>query len=751
MPVGRVVGIVLAVLWSIVPIYWAVKTSLQTEADARSTDTQYLPLRPTWANYARLLTDDGDVPAQIRRSTLNIVVECGLATLVTVVLATLAAYAFARFRFRGRNVLFYAVLATMAFPPYTTLIPLYRIMSLFGLVNTYTGIVLVYVSGFLPLATWVLHNYFASIPQGIEEAGLIDGAGRLQVLRHLLLPLAVPGIISTALITFLFAWGQFLFPLRAVQRPVDPAADRGHRGAAGPPRGAVHPAERGRGAGDHRPGDAGAGVQPLHRQRAAGREREVSAATGSPASRSVVLVGAGSTVFTPGLMADLVGNRTFEGWTVHLVDLDAEAAEVMARVGRRLAEARGADVSFVPHTDRREALPGARIVTTTIAVGAAEGWRLDLEVPGAYGIAQTVGDSVGPGGVLRALRHVPELVAIARDVADLAPGAQLVNYSNPLTANVRAVTAETGVPAIGLCHGTMHTLAALNADLGLADRADEVHATFAGLNHLCWLLDYRLGTEDLYPRLASLVQQHAERAGGRDAPTSGEEGVHLPVSADLFRTFGRYPAPGDRHVAEFFGWYLRPTSTGDGAGVDEDHLPWGLQQGRDDTIRYIAQKADLWERLRDQADGRVPVDGARRDQEAERLVAIAEALVTGREHVELAVNVPNRGAIANLPEDAVVEVPAVVGAAGVVPLRVGPLPAAIAAVLSARAQQQELTVQAALRGDRALAVQALALDPLVPSPDVARRILDDAVRAHPGTLASFAERTAATPVRTENA
>jgi multiple sugar transport system permease protein len=172
-----------------------------------------VPLHPTLKNYALLLTADTDVPGQIRRSSLNIVVECGAATVVTVLLATLAAYAFARLQFRGRNVFFYAVLATMAFPPYTTLIPLYRIMSLFGLVNTYTGIVLVYVSGFLPLATWVLHNYFASIPLGIEEAGLIDGASRLQVLRHLLLPLAVPGIISTALITFLFAWGQFLFPL----------------------------------------------------------------------------------------------------------------------------------------------------------------------------------------------------------------------------------------------------------------------------------------------------------------------------------------------------------------------------------------------------------------------------------------------------------------------------------------------------------------------------------------------------------
>ncbi len=209
----RGVGVVFILLWSLIPVYWAVKSSLQTENDARSRPTQYVPTHPTLENYAALLSGDGDVPQQIRQSTLNIVIECGLATIVTVLLATLAGYAFARMHFRGRNVLFYAVLATMAFPAYTTLIPLYRIMSLLGLVNTYAGIVLVYVSGFLPLATWVLHNYFASLPDGIEEAGLVDGAHRMQVLWHLLLPLARPGIISTALITLLFAWGQFLFPL----------------------------------------------------------------------------------------------------------------------------------------------------------------------------------------------------------------------------------------------------------------------------------------------------------------------------------------------------------------------------------------------------------------------------------------------------------------------------------------------------------------------------------------------------------
>jgi multiple sugar transport system permease protein len=212
-PVARWIGVVAILVWSLVPVYWAVKTSLQTEGDARAVPAHYLPGNPTLQNYATLLTGDGDIPDQIRRSALNIVVECGVATVVTVLLATLAAYAFARMQFRGRNLLFYAVLATMAFPAYTTLIPLYRLMSLLGLVNTYSGIILVYVSGFLPLATWVLHNYFASLPLGIEEAGLVDGARRLQVLWHLLLPLARPGIISTALITFLFAWGQFLFPL----------------------------------------------------------------------------------------------------------------------------------------------------------------------------------------------------------------------------------------------------------------------------------------------------------------------------------------------------------------------------------------------------------------------------------------------------------------------------------------------------------------------------------------------------------
>ncbi|GAA5010223.1 carbohydrate ABC transporter permease [Actinopolymorpha pittospori] len=210
---ARLIGVVLILLWSLVPIYWVINISLQSESEARSKPSHYLPPHPSLHNFATLLGSGSEIGNQIRSSSVNIVIECAIATIVTVVIATMAAYAFARLKFRGSNILFYALLATMAFPVYTTLIPLYRIMSDLGLVNTYTGIVLVYVSGFLPLSTWILYNYFQSLPESLEEAGLVDGATRLQVLWHVLLPLARPGIVSTTIITFLFAWAQFLFPL----------------------------------------------------------------------------------------------------------------------------------------------------------------------------------------------------------------------------------------------------------------------------------------------------------------------------------------------------------------------------------------------------------------------------------------------------------------------------------------------------------------------------------------------------------
>ncbi|MDH2443217.1 carbohydrate ABC transporter permease [Amnibacterium sp. CER49] len=200
-------------VWTIIPLYWAVNISLQTNVQGSAKPSNYLPPTPSLSNYIALLLGSGETAQAMRQGFVNSILECLCATLLTTVLATLAAYAFARMRFRGRTVLFYAVLATLALPAYTTLIPVYQLMSAVGLVNTYVGIILVYCSGFLPLATWILHNYMTALPISIEEACEADGATRMQVLWFVVLPLARPGIASTALITFLFGWGQFLFPL----------------------------------------------------------------------------------------------------------------------------------------------------------------------------------------------------------------------------------------------------------------------------------------------------------------------------------------------------------------------------------------------------------------------------------------------------------------------------------------------------------------------------------------------------------
>ena len=210
------------------------------------------------------------------------------------------------------------------------------------------------------------------------------------------------------------------------------------------------------------------------------------------------------------------------------------------------------------------------------------------------------------------------------------------------------------------------------------------------------------------------------------------------VSARLLELYGRYPSPGDRHVAEFFPYFLRPAN---------GRLPYGTQAGLDMTNEILAGKDALWDRIRAQADGTAPLDDAlfAETREGERVVASIEAILRDRAMVELAVNLRNDGLIPNLPDWAVVEVPGVVSGFGVRGIGVGPLPPAIADVLRARVHQQELTVEAALAGDRALALQALLDDPLVPTVEAAAAMLDEALLAHTRYLPQFAESAVGAP------
>ncbi|HEX4059529.1 MAG TPA: carbohydrate ABC transporter permease [Streptosporangiaceae bacterium] len=214
--IGRLIAIIVILLWSLFPIYWALNTSFTTLSGADSAPSHYFPSPLVGTSYSQILgisSSSFGIATQLGRSLLNSAIESGAAMVLTVGIAVFAAYAFARLEFRFKRVIFVSVLATLLLPAYATLIPLYRIMASLGLVNTYLAVILVYVSGFLPLAIWILYNYFNAIPKELEEAAFVDGASPVRALLRVVVPVAMPGIAAAAIISFLMGWAQFLFPL----------------------------------------------------------------------------------------------------------------------------------------------------------------------------------------------------------------------------------------------------------------------------------------------------------------------------------------------------------------------------------------------------------------------------------------------------------------------------------------------------------------------------------------------------------
>jgi multiple sugar transport system permease protein len=214
---GRWLALLFVVAWSLFPLYWGLSTSLMSTGNADSTPIRYYPHPLYGANFGQLLgvqhSTLGTLGNQLRRALLNSTVESLGTTILTVVVAIFAAYAFARLEFRFKRVILVVTIATLLLPAYATLLPLYKLMTSWNLINTYMGVILTNTSGFLPLAIWVLYNYFQGLPKELEEAAFIDGTRPLGALFRIILPLSMPGIAAAAAITFLFSWAQFLFPL----------------------------------------------------------------------------------------------------------------------------------------------------------------------------------------------------------------------------------------------------------------------------------------------------------------------------------------------------------------------------------------------------------------------------------------------------------------------------------------------------------------------------------------------------------
>ncbi len=454
----------------------------------------------------------------------------------------------------------------------------------------------------------------------------------------------------------------------------------------------------------------------------------------------VVIIGAGSAIFGLGTLATLVRSERLRGGTLALVDLNAEGLALVLALARRLNCEWDAGLALEASTRREDVLPGADFVIVSIETGPREGlWKRDWEIPLQFGVRQPYGENGGPGGLAHTLRQVPAMLAIARDMERLCPDAWLINFTNPVPRLNLAVSRYTGIQSVGLCHQINE--AYMFAGVALAERygvdvpegissnahpdvwpkarrvADQMKPLLdvkaAGLNHFTWILDLRdrQTGENLYP---------AFREAFLALPTDFE-----PLSREMLRVTGLCPVPGDSHLAEYLPWCHDP----------QTH-PWEKY----DLYLYDWERARVerdkgWRRIEAMAGGEAPVDELR-EARSEGAVEIIEGLL-GHEAYHPAVNVPNRGHITNLPEGAIVELPALVGGWGIRGLNVGPLPEMVAELCRREIAVASRAVDAAASGDRAAALQALLLDPCITDVDTARVILDAYLAEYAAYLPQF--------------
>lgn len=438
--------------------------------------------------------------------------------------------------------------------------------------------------------------------------------------------------------------------------------------------------------------------------------------------RKIVIIGAGSAQFVQGLFGDLI--RSGRPWRLGLVDIDPDALAVAEGLSRRMVEAKDADIIIEASLDRCDILPGADVVVLTVGVGGRKAWETDVYLPREFGVFQPVGDTTMPGGISRALRMVPALVDIARDVQRLCPKALFINYSNPMTVNCQAVRKATGADMIGLCIGTFGVQQQLARFIGAP--GDEVTALAAGVNHFTWIYDLRWNGQDAWPLVRAKLDD--VRAG----KVSDRYAEYNPFCFSLFDAYGAYPAVNDGHVIEFFperfpgGIYSGPgLGSPLGVGTFEKHI------GRIDAY---------YERMRGLSDGTIPVDESvfeRTSEEHSQLVEMITSIERDERRFYTA-NLPNHGTVPNLPAEAVLEVTAVATARGFRAVAQPDFPDALAGALSKTLGAQALTVEAALTGSYKLFVEAILVDGAVTDRAKACKLADALLKAHKQNLPQFA-------------
>jgi alpha-galactosidase len=454
----------------------------------------------------------------------------------------------------------------------------------------------------------------------------------------------------------------------------------------------------------------------------------------------IAIIGGGSYQWVPKLLIDIANTPVLHDAELVIEDIDPEPIPRMVELVEHVAAVRGIGLTATGTTEQREALVGADYVVVTISTGGFESMRHDLEIPERYGIRQSVGDTVGPAGIIRALRNIPVFLEIARDMEELCPDAWLLNLTNPMTAICRAVSRESSITTIGLCHEV--TIAQFMLSLLLDANFMDLTPTVAGVNHLPLITRLDVAGGDGLAQLRDLVEHAEERASepiamafpeglGHEKVSEGGEWTkgdliaQNQVKLELFRRFGVLPGAGDRHLVEFFpGFLTEESGWGDRWGVAlttlEEREWW---QGR--------HVHDFEEMLASPEVSEMP--------SGELVAAIIQCRSLGQPGW-FPLNLPNRGQVVDLPSDVVVESMGVVDGEGVRGRDEVALPPAMAAQLERVSAAQELTVEAAINGGRDRVFEAMLIDPLAGriDYDALGRMTDEMLDATKRWLPQFA-------------
>jgi alpha-galactosidase len=406
----------------------------------------------------------------------------------------------------------------------------------------------------------------------------------------------------------------------------------------------------------------------------------------------ITFIGAGSLGFTRKLVRDLLTFPLLENATICLMDINQERLDFARRAVQRIVELGNYPAKVEATMDRAEALRDADYVMVTILAGGIDIWRHDIEIPKKFGVDTNIGDTRGPSGIFRALRTIPVMLDIARDMERLCPHAVMLNYTNPMVMICRALQRETSIQLTGLCHSVQGTAEMLARWIGAP--MDEITYTCAGINHMAWYLKYEWKGQDAYPLLRQAVTEQPE--------VYNEE----IVRNEMFLALDHYVTESSGHNSEYNWWFRKRPDLIEqycihGTGWNPGHYGYVLD-------RYSERESNWRDEAKEWFASDAPIELQRGHEYAAYIVNALE----GGEPFEFNGNVRNTGLVTNLPSGACVEVPVWASRKGLAPVHVGELPAQCALLTNLSASIEEMAVQGALTGDPRMVYQAIAHDPL---------------------------------------